>query len=75
MLSISESMKVLQLTVNIRPTRFRALENQANIAAQVTAPKQTPTASAIPSKSIFLNTEFPVTTSVVTVAANTIYTK
>lgn len=42
------------------------------MAARVTAPKHTPNASSIPSRSIFLNTEFPVTTSIVTVAANTI---
>ena len=48
---------------------LRALENQEKIAAQVIAPRHTPAASAIPCKSIFLTTEFPVTKSVVTVAA------
>jgi hypothetical protein len=60
--------------VKIRSTLFRALENQANKAAKVTAPKQIPPASVIPVISIFLNTEFPVTISTVTVAANTICT-
>lgn len=68
-------MKVLQVRVNIRPTLFRALENHAKIAAKVTAAKQTPAASSIPIKSIFLNNEFPVTTSVVTVTAKTICNK
>ncbi|KAI4345181.1 hypothetical protein L6164_012329 [Bauhinia variegata] len=54
-------MKELQLSLKIRPTLFRALENQANRAAQVTAAKHTPPASAIPCTSIFLNTEFPAT--------------
>lgn len=72
MLSMRESMNVLQLMVKIRPTLFRALENHANTAAQATAPTHTPPASAIPCKSIFLNKEFPVTISIVTVAANTI---
>lgn len=65
-------MKVLQLMLKIRPTLFLALEEKAKMAAKVTAPKQTPAASSIPSKSIFLTTEFPVTNSIVTVAANTI---
>lgn len=43
------------------------------MVARVTAPKHTPNPSSIPSRSIFLNTEFPVTTSIATVAANTIY--
>lgn len=70
--SMSESMKVLQLMVKMRPTLLRLLENQAKMAALVMAAKQTPAASTIPCKSIFLNTEFPVTTSIPTVAANTI---
>ena len=65
-------MNELQPMVKIRPTLVRALENHAKTAAQATAPTNTPPASAIPSTSIFLNKEFPVTISVVKVAANTI---
>ncbi len=70
MLSMSESTKALQPSVNIWPILVRALDTHANAAAPATTARHTPAASSISCMSSFLNSEFPVVNSTATAVAN-----